>query len=672
MSIVLVLDDRAAERELLVTVLGYAGHTVLEASNGQDALDIARTQEPELIITDLIMAGMNGYEFVRELRADPTVGNTRVVFCSATYDQDEVRNIAESCGVSHVLVKPCEPEEIVRVVDEVLNSADADSAPRMVAEEFDREQLRVLNTKLVQKVSELETVHEELRKSQRQTAESLTLLETLQSSAPIGFGFVDRDFRMCQMNEMLASFNGLPRDQQLGLRVCEVVPDLWPQVEPLYRRVLDTGEAVLNQAVQGEVPSAPGEIHHALASYYPVRLGDEVIGIGLVVVDITDHQQAEDFREVVMQNMAEGLVVTDGEGRLTFMNAAASRMTGWSEDELRGKAVHDAIHYQHTDGSAFPAEECPLMKIPGDGRAVRIAEDAFTRKDGSIFPVGYSAAALHTGTTVRGVVLVFRDTTEEHVERARVQRELDALTWLGRIRDALDQGRLILYAQPIVALSARATPSEELLVRMVGLNGEIIAPGVFLPVAEKYGLIGEIDKWVITQAAILAAGGRHVSANLSADSIANLDLLPWIEHQLSAAGADPANVAFEITETALMGNIEAGEAFTRGINEIGCAIALDDFGTGYGSFTYLQKLHIDHIKIDIDFVRDLVSNTANQHLVKATINIAQGFGLQTIAEGVEDSKTLELLRAYGVDLAQGFHLGRPAPLESSRFAQAAA
>jgi EAL domain-containing protein (putative c-di-GMP-specific phosphodiesterase class I) len=121
-------------------------------------------------------------------------------------------------------------------------------------------------------------------------------------------------------------------------------------------------------------------------------------------------------------------------------------------------------------------------------------------------------------------------------------------------------------------------------------------------------------------------------------------------------------VVFEITETALMGHIEAGEAFARGITDIGCALALDDFGTGYGSFTYLQKLPIAFLKIDIEFVRDLVSNKANQHLVQATVNIAQGFGQQTIAEGVEDAETQDLLREYGVDLVQGFHIGHPEPL----------
>ena len=95
----------------------------------------------------------------------------------------------------------------------------------------------------------------------------------------------------------------------------------------------------------------------------------------------------------------------------------------------------------------------------------------------------------------------------------------------------------------------------------------------------------------------------------------------------------------------------------------GCEIALDDFGTGFGSFTYLKRLPIQYLKIDIDFVRDLVANPANQHVVKAIVNLARGFGQETIAEGVEDAQTLDLLRDYGVDFAQGFYIGRPAPIE---------
>lgn len=139
----------------------------------------------------------------------------------------------------------------------------------------------------------------------------------------------------------------------------------------------------------------------------------------------------------------------------------------------------------------------------------------------------------------------------------------------------------------------------------------------------------------------------------------------FIEQQIREAHANPANLVFEITETALMHDITTGEVFARGLAALGCGLALDDFGTGFGSFTYLKALPIGYLKIDIEFVRDLDSSPANQHLVKAIVNLARSFGHRTIAEGVEDERTLELLREYGVDFAQGYLLGRPAPIDSA-------
>jgi PAS domain S-box-containing protein len=671
MTSVLVLDDRPADRGLLATQLRYAGYSVDEASSGRAALELARTKRPDLITADFLMPEMTGYEFVRLLRRDPAMKEIPVIFCTSAYDEEEVRRLAAACGVSQVLIKPSVPEEVIRVVSTALES-DQEPAATVAAKQFDHHQLRTLNQKLVEKAGELEVANREqaelqqhLREAEREAAETLTLLETLQSTAPVGIGFVDRDYRILRMNETLASVNGLPLEEQLGRAVREVVPELWPQLEPMYRHVLDTGEAVVNQEVEGPSSEHPEQVNFWIASYYPVRVEGEVIGIGIIALNITELKQAEDFRSVVMENMAEGLYAVDHEGRLEFMNNAASRMLGWEEQELRGKPLHEAIHFQRADGSPYPAEECQCCRQARlEGRTVRTNEDAYTRKDGSIFPVSSSAAPLLEGTSIRGAVVVFRDTTEETEERTRMQRELDALTWVGRVREAIDEDRLVLYSQPIVPL-AGGEAGEELLLRMVGRDGETIPPGSFLPVAEKYGLIGEIDKWVIAEAIRLAASGRRVEANLSAESISNLDLLSLIERELRDTEADPANVVFEITETALMEDLKAGEAFAQGLTEIGCGLALDDFGTGFGSFTYLKRMPISYLKIDIDFVRDLVSNPANQHLVKATVGLARDFGYETIAEGVEDAEALALLKEYGVDFAQGFYLGRPAPLESS-------
>lgn len=498
---------------------------------------------------------------------------------------------------------------------------------------------------------------------ERRTAESLRLLEMLQSTAPAGLMFVDGDFRIQRINATLAALSDVPAEDQIGQLVADVVPGAWPQIEPILRTVLASGEQIKNRDLHLVLADAPGSVRTFVSSFYPVYVRGEIVGVGAVALDVSEQRESEPFRQAVMQSMAEGLYVLDSEGALKYMNAAAERMLGYSEEELRGKSMHEAIHYQHADASAFPAEECGISQMKFKKQPVHKPRDAFTRKGGRIFPVAYSAAPLGDDAVGHGSVVAFHDTTEELAEETRAQREFDTLTWVGRIRDALDEGRLVLYSQPIVPLGD-GEPSEELLMRMLGRDGEVIPPGRFLPAAEKYGLIGEIDRWVIGQAARLTGDGHHVHvyANLSANSIANLDLLPVIAQELGDANADPAMLGFEITETALMGDIEAGEAFARGLADLGCSLSLDDFGTGFGSFTYLQRLPFTHLKIDIDFVRDLPSNEVNQHLVQGIVNLAKAFGRRTIAEGVEDAETLELLRDYGVDFVQGFHLGRPAPI----------
>jgi PAS domain S-box-containing protein len=500
-----------------------------------------------------------------------------------------------------------------------------------------------------------------LRRAEREATHAVTLLQSIESATPIGFKLVDRDMRVVRINKTLAEVDGRSIEECIGRTASDLVPDIWPQVENVYRRAL-AGETISNIDVSKPTAAEPHRLRHWLASYYPVRIDDETIGVGNVVVDITEQKEAEEFRAVVMDNMAEGLYALDADGLVTYMNPAASSMLGWTEDELRGKPMHATVHFQRVDGSKIPVDEFPLLRVRTQGRSVRILDDAYTRKDGSIFPVAYSSAPVRSGRTLQGVVVVFRDITDEKKEQAAAQRELDALTWLGRIRDAIDDNRLVLYSQPIVPL-ADSRPGEELLLRMIGRDNEIIQPLSFLPVAEKYGLIREIDRWVITQATRRAAtGGRVVEANLSATSIGTSDLLPFIEQQIRKAHADPADLVFEITETALMQDITAGEAFARGLTELGCGLALDDFGTGFGSFTYLKKLPITHLKIDIEFIRDLATNPANLHVVKAIVSLARAFGLKTIAEGIEDEQALTLLRAEGVDFAQGFHLGRPEPI----------
>jgi diguanylate cyclase (GGDEF)-like protein/PAS domain S-box-containing protein len=233
---------------------------------------------------------------------------------------------------------------------------------------------------------------------------------------------------------------------------------------------------------------------------------------------------------------------------------------------------------------------------------------------------------------------------------------------LTMIREALDEQRLVLYSQPIVELATRTILREELLLRMVDRDGNVIPPLAFLPAAERCGMITEIDRWVISEATRHAAGGRPLAVNLSAASVVDLELVRLIEGQLREHRTDPRNLVFEITETAVMQNIDQSMLFAQAMIGLGCQFALDDFGTGFASFTYLKRLPVHYLKIDIEFVRDLTTSDQNKSLVRAIVALARDFGLRTIAEGVEDEPTAEMLRELGVDFGQGYLFGRPHPV----------
>ena len=290
--------------------------------------------------------------------------------------------------------------------------------------------------------------------------------------------------------------------------------------------------------------------------------------------------------------------------------------------------------------------------------------DAFTRRDGRLLPVAYSAAPITIDDEVQGIVVVFGDVSARRAEEQRHRRELETLSWVGRISDALDEDRFVLHAQPIIDVHSRKVVMHELLLRMVDRDGAIIAPGRFLPAAEQYGLIEDIDRWVLAQAIKLAARGQRVHFNISAKSLGSRELMNDLVRTLRGTGADPRLLVCELTETALANDETVAQAFVHELGELGCEIALDDFGIGYGGFNYLKRLPITALKIDMQFVRDLVDNPQNQHVVKAIVNLAQGFGPHTIAEGVESLATLTLLEEYGVDFAQGFAIGRPAPIDT--------
>lgn len=241
-------------------------------------------------------------------------------------------------------------------------------------------------------------------------------------------------------------------------------------------------------------------------------------------------------------------------------------------------------------------------------------------------------------------------------------RELsEAGRLLSLIKVALDDGSFVLHYQPVVKLESGRVDYYEGLVRLQDGNGGVVAPGVFIPVAERFGLMSQVDKWVTRKAIEVLESHADIGLfiNLSAASLADEDLLTFIEETVRRHPAVTGRLGFEITETAAIRDFARTEQWIRKLLELGCKFALDDFGSGFSSFSYLRRLPVDFVKIDGSFVRNMDAEPTHRAFVQAINTVVHTLGKKTVAEFVENEAVLELLKGLDVDYAQGYHLGRP-------------
>ena len=231
-----------------------------------------------------------------------------------------------------------------------------------------------------------------------------------------------------------------------------------------------------------------------------------------------------------------------------------------------------------------------------------------------------------------------------------------------RLAEALAHNRLVAYAQPILDLRRGEVTQYELLVRLAEPAG-LVEPAAFLPVAERLGLIGQIDLWAFRQALDWATHrGVRVHVNLSGKTVGDEEAIRAMRQALDASEASASRLVLEITETAAVVELAQTLRCVETLRARGCQFAMDDFGVGFASLYYLRRLPVDYLKIDGSFIRTLTSDPENQAIVRAIAGLARGLGRSTIAEWVEDHATLEMVRALGVDYAQGYQVGRPVPL----------
>ena len=239
---------------------------------------------------------------------------------------------------------------------------------------------------------------------------------------------------------------------------------------------------------------------------------------------------------------------------------------------------------------------------------------------------------------------------------------LSRVAWNDRIRSALQNDLMNLDFQGVFHAADGRLSHIEALLRMKDESGGVIMPAAFIPIAEKNGIIPEIDRWVIHKVITLLAGSLNippVAVNISGRSFAEPALPLFISDTLRKFEVKPNRLVVEITETSAVTDLHNAQRFIKALHQTGCVVCLDDFGSGFSSFAYLKHLDVDIVKIDGLFIRSLPNDQDNQVFVKAIIDVARGMRKTTVAESVEDLKTLEMLKGFGVDMVQGYYLEMP-------------
>jgi diguanylate cyclase (GGDEF)-like protein/PAS domain S-box-containing protein len=554
-----------------------------------------------------------------------------------------------------------------------------------------------------------------IKRAERDLAEADARFRTAFEQAPIGMGIVAPDGRYLRVNAALCEITGYSAEQLLAT-TCDAIthPDD-VAVGADGRADLVTGRSPIHR-VEKRYLHAAG--HTVWVSVHATLVRDADGRPNHILGQIQDITERRRFEER-LQHMVDHDPLTGLYNRRRFEQeldrhvahieryGAAGALLVLDLDDF--KSVNDTLGHNAGDELIVSVSGLLRSKLRDSDVIARLGGDEFAilLPAGAIEEAEAVAAklvrAVREEITVLGARRVRRVTTSAGVatftdgdvtgeemlvnadlamyeakeagrdrhatyaaDRHEPPRVQTRMRWVERIRDALEDDRFVLHAQPILDLHTDRVAQYELLIRMLDDDGDLIPPGTFLQVAERYDLVQDIDRWVARQALELIAAhadeGLRLTVNLSGRTLTDDRLLADLEAGIARTGADPGCLTFEVTETAAVANIHLAREFAERLRTIGCRFALDDFGAGFGSFYYLKHLPFDYLKIDGEFIAGCLSNRTDQLVIRAVVDIAQGLGKETVAEFAADEELVRFLRSQGVDYAQGFHIGKPMPL----------
>jgi diguanylate cyclase (GGDEF)-like protein/PAS domain S-box-containing protein len=707
---VLIVEDTPASLKLLSDLLTEAGYYVRQAPNGELALWTAQSRPPELILLDIRMPGIDGFEVCRRLKASPELSQVPVIFLSAQHDTDDkVRGFA--LGAVDFIAKPFQAEEILARTDAHVKLGRAQQA--LAAERASLEQ------RVAERTTELEALTRSLEKEieqRRANEEFLRLASQVFEATQDAIVVTDREARIVATNPAFTQISGYIAEEVVGQSVALLHagdPDA-KSFELMVRSMIKTGHW------SGEILARRknGDIYPGLLSASVVK-DDEghVTNHVAVFMDITERKAEQHLIDFLSNHDALTGLPNRLLARQRFdQTLAAARRENrcvavMCLDLDRFKSINDS--YGHDVGdkalqvvsrflSDTVREGDTVTRQGGDEFQIIVADDAQLgatmalaqkilaglRKelviDGQQITVTSSigiAVSLTDGDSFDELVRngdtalfrakeIGRDNYAFFTERMDAEIR-DKLAIQGQLRGAIARDEFEVHYQPQMCLKTGNMVGAEALLRWDNAVLGKVPPNRFIPLAEEYGLVNSIGEWVLeTVCAQIKVwhdqglGDIKVAVNLAAGQFANDATVPYVESTLRKFGIAPGYLGLEITEGTVMGDPNKAVAALRRLKDIGVNISLDDFGTGYSSLSYLKRFPIDVLKIDKSFVDDVTTNANDAAIALSVISLAHNLNMRVIAEGVETREQVQFLTERGCDEMQGYYFSRPVNAEA--------
>lgn len=581
------------------------------------------------------------------------------------------------------------------------------------------EELRATSLQLARMLEDMDATSIQRRQQVQETSEILRkerdFVKNLLDTAQLFIMTVDEDFKVTMFNDHCEKLTGFKESEILGSDVARFFPaGNWTEAQTFFHELIAGNINIAKQ--DSELIDKNGQIrdiswlHSRLESDYT---GSKLLSVGL---DMTEKKAAE--KRIVW--LAEHDPLTDLCNRRKFteefekslrtairykhnnallfldldqfkdINDTSGHAAGDELLKLVAKTLKNVTRFTdlvaRLGGDEFAilmpeTDEAGAMtlsqKIIGELSKIQLEYGNVSHKvstsigivkypllDATVHELmGYADLAMYKAKS-RGKATfhIFSpdDETKEQLETR--------VFWKHQIEQALEQRLFVLHYQPILNIEDSTISHYEVLIRMKNpQTGEMRAPAKFIQVAEEVGLIQSIDQYVIkqgvTQLAQLQKQGMNIklAINLSGSVVDAPVLLPMLKKLFKSTDVDPTGLIFEVTETAAVSNFQQAKLMMTAVKALGCQFSLDDFGVGFASFNYMKQLPVDIIKIDGIFIKDLDKNEHDQLFVKALVDVAKGLGKKIVAEFVENKEVLEILNEYGVDYAQGYHIGKPEP-----------